>query len=68
MNVLAKMKSVTLAVAVAATSFVAMVPDSYAHACNGKGAITIRPGKTYANGAREYWYIQGGAVCGRFVT
>ena len=68
MNVLTKMKSVTLAVAVAATSFVAMVPESYAHACNGSGTITIKAGKTYPNGAQEYWYFQNGKVCGRFVT
>ena len=44
-------------------SFSFAVPQAQAHACNGRGTITIKEVKK-----NEYWYFQSGRVCGRYVA
>ena len=62
-----KMKFGALATALV-LSYPALVPQAYAHACNSRQTIVVREGKDFGNGHKEYWYFQGGKVCGRFVS
>jgi hypothetical protein len=42
--------------------------SAQAHKCNGRGTITIKQVANPHTQKAEYWYIQGGRVCGRFVA
>ena len=67
MNAFSKMKSGALATALL-LSLSVVAPQALAHACTGKATITIKAGKDFGGGHQEYWYFQGGKVCGRFVS
>jgi hypothetical protein len=59
---MSKFSKMKLSAMAAATlmSFTFLAPPAEAHACNGAGTITIR------KIGNEYWYFQGGKVCGKF--
>jgi hypothetical protein len=59
--------SATLAALAISSIGLGYAPLAHAHACNGPGTIKIVE-KKLANGKTEYWYFQGGRVCGRFVA
>ena len=63
MNKLLKLKPFAAIVA-ALIGAAALTSPAYAHNCNGRGTIVIKEGTKKG----EYWYFQGGKVCGRFVA
>lgn len=65
MNFHPRIKAAALATGMALAAFSFSTP-ALAHKCHGSGTITIKEVKH--KGKTEFWYIQGGRVCGRFVT
>jgi hypothetical protein len=66
MNTLLKVKSVVLASVLVVSSLFLVVPQAEAHACTGRGTITIVYDHDDAAGRPVYYYIQNHKVCGSF--